>query len=653
MDQFRYDSRNRQRNRNGGLFSSIIVYGILAMTIVFGGLFYVFINGRFDETNSSNNFNKTRILNITLRQEESNLTDTNAGLEVIEISSKNYSESHAKRIKRLDSEDDSRNTSPETQKLTFFPTRSLKPPRIVQKPKVIHYPSLPSNHKISSRRMDPRVYQYGTMQPKPHEFLRPPTPGSFYGGQVHNIQDIINQNHQHQQHNYYPAVGSQQVLTQVTAKEMMGSKPIQLAGSYRHPRTNQNLAQIFQQSKPQTLKAEASDPFQNYKPISPYEVNQMLNQHANDEHVKYMSTTSETPYFRRKFKKKIASINNYNVQANDAANIYGNGLQTVKKRVQDRNEIQHQGKPFSVMLDVYPMPGEDNEYGQPYIHVPNLRRLKPLMNRYYQDPQMFNSMNFPQVMARYPAYFRYQNNAKQQQLQLQQNQHQQQTSTSYGAIQSNGLMKPSQLVVHLNLYPKNNSPTFKRSSSEDFNGGHETKNNFQRQSKLHLSNIKNQSIDVSSTPFNINFNVHTGNGHPENTAHQKQLEFNRTSTEATLANNYFYDDDEDEDINTDQSLNAQPSIVYKDIYRDKPIHLMLKNTTAATKRPKINKNSNNKSEDHNFSSNNYNSNNNNNNNVNKGKKTKTIKFHYQTLNRPTTKYANVIRPKSTYGPFYK
>ncbi|CAG9803403.1 unnamed protein product [Chironomus riparius] len=644
MDQFRYDSKNKQRSRNGGLFSSIIVYGILAMTIVFGGLFYVFVYGRANETNSNSTFNKTRTSNITLKYVESNDTDTNKGLEVIEISGKNYSESHVKRIKRLDSEDVSANMSPETQRLTFFPTRSLKPPRIVQKPKVIQYPPLPPNHKISSRRLDPRVYQFGTMQPIPHEFLRPPTPGTFYGSQVHNIQDIINQNPQYQQHNYYPLVGAQQVLT--TAKEMMGTKPIQLAGSYRHPRTNQNLAQIFQQSKPQTLKAEASDPFQNYKPISPYEVNQMLNQHANDEHVKYMSTTSETPYFRRKFKKKIASSNNYNVHANDAANIYGNGLQTVKKRVQDRNEIQHQGKPFSVMLDVYPMPGEDNEYGQPYIHVPNLKRLKPLMNRYYQDPQMFNSMNFPQVMARYPAYFRYQNNAKQQQLQKQQ----QQSSTSFGTIQSNGMSKPSQLVVHLNLYPKNNSPTFKRSSSEDFNGGQETQNKFQRQSKLHLSTIKNQTIDVSSTPFNINFNVNTGNGHPENIAHQKQLEFNRTSTEATLAsNNYFYDDEEEEDINADQSVNAHPSIVYKDIYRDKPIHLMLKSTTASTKKPKSNKNSNNNNnDDHNFNNNNNNSNN----NVIKGKKTKSIKFHYQTLNRPTTKYANVIRPKSSFGPFY-
>ncbi|XP_070507848.1 putative uncharacterized protein DDB_G0290989 [Chironomus tepperi] len=636
---YRYDSRNKQRNRSSRCFSSIIVYGILAMTIIFGGLFYVFVNGRVDETTSSSNtFNKTRILNSTIQHVESNRTNTNLGLEVIEVSGKNYTESHAKRIKRLDSEDASSNMSPETQKLTFYQTRSLKPPRIVQKPKVIHYPSLPPNHKISARRMDPRVYQYGTMQPKPHEFLRPPTPGSLYGNQVHNIQDIHNQNHQYQQHNYYPLVGAQQVLT--TAKDMMGSKPVQLTGSYRHPRTDKNLAQLFQQSKPQTLKAEASDPFQNYRPISPFEVNQMLNQHTHDEHVKYMSTTSETPYFRRKFKKKIASINNYNVHANEAANIYGNGngMQTIKKRVQDRNEIQHQGKPFSVMLDVYPVPGEDNEYGQPYIHVPNLRRLKPIMNRYYQDPQMFNSMNFPQVMARYPAYFRYQNNQKQ-------HTQPQQSSASFGAIQANGMTKPSQLVVHLNLYPKNNPPTYKRSSAEEFAAGHETKNNFHRQSKFHLNNIKNQSIDVSSTPFNINFNVNTGNGHPENIAHQKLIEFNRTSTEATLPNNnYFYDDDdEDEDINTEQSVNAHPSIVYKDIYRDKPIHLMLKNTTAATKRLKSNKNNNN--DDHNY--------NNNNSSANKPKKTKTIKFHYQTLNRPTTKYANVIRPKSTHGPFFK
>lgn len=623
--KIRYRSNGKQRTKNG-IFSSVIVFSILAMTIIFGGLLYVFMSGGFSDTTSNNKPSR----NSTRKQIETikNVTDKNVGLEVIEITGKNFSnESHAKRIKRLDSEDDSSSgneSSPDSQKLIFYPSRTLKPPRIVQRPKVVHYPALPPNHKISSRRIDPRVYQFSTLQSRPHEFLRPPTSRSFYGNQLSNIQDVITN-----QHNHHPAA---HLLS--SASEMVGAIPIQLAGSYRHPRTDGNLAQYFQQSTPQTLKAEVSDPFRNYKPASPAEINQMLNQHMNDENLKYMGLmTSDAPYFRRKFRKKASSVaQTYDNHVNEAS-VLGNAVQTNKKRVDVHRELQSQGKPFSVMLDVYPMPGEENEYAQPYYRVRSMKRIKPLLNRYYQDPQMFDGINFPQVMSRYhPAYFHYQNNGKQQP-----QQYSQQASSHYGTIQNNGMMKPSQLVVHLNLYPKNN-PTFKRSSSEDLNGYNRQPNHqveYTRPPKVNLVNKKkNQTVDVSSTPFNINVNVHTGNGHPENIAHQKLLEFNRTSTEATVPQNYFYDDEDEDDGNEDFTIH--PSFVYKDInrdrdvYRDRPIQLMLKSTTpSSTKKPKTNK-------------------------YEKFEKAKNLKFHYQTIDRPKqNKWSSSGTKQKSFAPFFK
>lgn len=522
--------------------------------LIIGALIFILTNSHFFETPKFLSANKTN-----------NATDTKGGLQVIEISSRNVSEKS--RSKRLDSEDDDISTSlsapqmPDSQKLIFYPNRALKPPRTAQKMKAIHYNSLPPNHKISSRILDeyPRNHNHVTLMPRPHSYLQPPTGRTFYNHMQNHSPQRISFNHApHLQPNTF-----------------------KVHGTYRQGRRI-----------PQNHQPEPSNVASNF--ISPYEINQMVNPVIDGKIVTTLQPQSEKNYFRRKFRQPIASIPNYDIHAQDAANIYGNILQSTPNatlhQVTERN-----GNPFSVMLDVMPMQGEESDYTS-ILHLQHPSKFRPMMNKFYQDPQYFNTMNFPQLMPRYPApYFRYQP---------------QPSNNMYGTIHTgNGMMKPSQIVVHLNLFPKNNLQSHKRSSSENDKHVQDT-----RLSKL---NSKKNQTDATH-PFNINFNI---NGHPENQAYR----INQSSTETAMTQNYFYDDEDDFNAD-DHSMSVAPSLVYKNIYRDKPFHYEylrnstmqeIKPTVATTRNPTI-------------------------------IKTANMKHHYKIIERPRAE-KNV---RNQFGPFY-
>lgn len=529
------------------------------MSLIFCALVYVFIDSRFIEPVRVANVPKFKPKEVTKE----------SGIEVIEIAGRNESETAPKRIRRLDSDEADR--SPDSQKLVFFPERSMKPKRVIDDPISIYLPAAPPNRKISSRVSNPRPFNHMTSGPHPNGFQREPqsTARSFHNqnSQVHNIQDIIQQNQlpvQHRKPQRFPLAPAR-----YNAVESTSIYPIQLAGTYRHPRQNGEMSKLFNPNDYQRLVPSTHintpeilpDLFHNYKPGSPYEINQMA---MNG--MKMATKPTQSQYFRRKFKQQqIASIPNYKIHSKDATGIYQNVLSSGRHFQVDRNEEQKQ-KPFSMMLDIYPAMSNGNEMElnqlqtvQQMQQPPKKARLKPFQG-YYQDPSYFNSMAFPQLMPRYPAYFRYQ-----------------QPQTLASNMQSVGT-KPSQLVVHLNLYPKNKQ-TFKRSSNEDeieikkFNRGEK------------FEQLKNSTIGTSPAPVNINFNVNT-NGHPENILHQTNLPRDpyhnySVSAEPALKPNYYYDESDD-----DHSLMVSPSLVYHNIHRDRPTHLMLRNTTTTTDIPK-------------------------------------------------------------------
>lgn len=569
---YRYDNgaaaTNTKRNRN--FHSKVIIGSIFLMSVILCALVYVFVASRFVETSK---------ISKTVKVLEFPETTTNKGIEIVEISGQNESQNPPRRIKRLDSEDS--DSSPDSQKLIFFPGREMKPPKRAEKPRVV-----PANHRMSSRTAEPRPFNHMTGGPRPNGFQVQPmsTARSFHNQQFHNIHEIINQNQQPYQGN---PKQQRRIPKQNQYFETSSNRPIQLAGTYRHPRKNGDLKQMFQGNQRHQSNLEIhSDPFHNFKPNSPYEINQMI---INGLHTT-PSAPTKNPYFRRKYKQQIASIPNYNLKSKDVSGIYQNILSSGKKIQVDRNEVAKQ-KPYQLMLDVYPMGGEEGEMNQmnplnqmnhlnqmnplnqinhqmqhlQQMHampqLPRMPRLKPFQG-YYQDPNFFNAMNYPQLMPRYPAIYRY---------------HQPHAEASN--IHPVGInMKPSQLVVHLNLYPKNRSSN-KRSSTE-----------IEKEIKKvepPKVDLRNNSLETTSMPLNINFNVNTGNGHPENIHHHVNLPrdpyHNYTiANEPNYKSNYYYDENED-----NQSLVAAPSLVYQNIQRDRPIHMMLRNTTTENPKNKL------------------------------------------------------------------
>ena len=632
------------------------------------------------------------------------------GIKVIEISGKNVSEP-PKRIKRLDT--DESDMSPDSQKLLFFPSRTLKPPRTRDKPKILHLPSIPPNHRASSRMSHPRPFKHMMAgSSKPHGFKIQTTARSF--NQINNINDIINHNQfpgrQNQQlgmqnpflgsqnqfsgmQNQFPGVHNQHsgVLNQfpVAQNQFPGAQnqfsanqhllngmkhqtasnqrpnftpnyqnpqlsnihhipgqptqfsmnqnnfpmqnnpvrkkqkhiqqfnnietssmhPIQLAGTYRHPRKEKDFTKIFntevQHSHYANQQAMQPDPFHNFKPNSASEINQMVTEEMRQQ-------TQNSPYFRRKFKHQIASIPNYKINSKDVTGIYQNVLSSGKK-FQDRNEMS-KSKPIQLMLDVYPANNQEaevqqqmpsimqqmsgvlqnpvmqqaqNTMMQQYSRIP---KLKPFQG-YYQDPSYFNSMTFPQLMPRYPSYYRYPKLHAQ--------------SSNMNPM---SVTKPSQLVVHLNLFPKDKT-TFKRSSREE-------EVDRKKHESLSAMPLSNSSAATTGLPFNINFNVNTGNGHPENINHHVNLPKDPYQNkdllfQPTLHPSYYYDENEE----NDQSIMVAPSLVYQNIQRDRPIQLMLKNATSSEST---------------------------------GRMQKTHKFQYQTIERPKKLQKIKNEPRNFY-----
>lgn len=518
------------------------------MSIIFCALLYIFASSKYVDP-----------IKPPIIIEPIESTTQSNGIEIVEISAKNSNSSPPRRIKRLYSEDFDR-SSPDSQKLIFSPARDSKP-RMLEKPSVINLNSIPANHKMTSRMSKPRPF---------HPLAKYQTSETT----VNNINDIIQQNLNPRQLKRRPKLHK---LNSAAEPSTMG--PIKLSGTYRQNRKNGELTKIFQHDTRQNEFERDTqmlpDPFYNLKPNSPLEINQLAINGLKDIPTK----TPQNPYFRRKFKHQVASIPHYNIKSKDVAGIYQNVLNSEKRFEVDRIESL-KNKPFSLMLDVYPYNNEEsesNQFSQIHQKQPRLPRIKPFKG-YHQDLSYYN-----QFISRYPAFIRYP-----------------QTQPETSNIHSVGLNKPSQLVVHLNLYPKNKAPN-KRSSTEE-----EPEHKKVLPDVLKIETFKNLTHD---SPVSINFNLNT-NSHPENLHHHinlpldpytrnlnQHISFPRESpienlhqqinmppyqnftiiTEPTFKPNYYYDENDD-----NQSLIAAPSMAYSKIHRDRPMQLLFKNLTTTT-----------------------------------------------------------------------
>lgn len=557
------------------------------MFSIFCGLFTIFVISQVAENVTAHNSTITTFktdLKQSPKTVEKRLPGT-SGIEVIEVTGKN-DESDAFTRRTIGHKENeilpSSPFSPEPQKLVYYPSNALKLPRTRQRVRKSQQIAVPSNHRISSRMWTPRPFNHLISGQSPMGFQTTQKP---FTQPLSNILDAMNQN----------------MLTEYPTKKSHEGNAVRLAGTYRHPkgRDFRNHQQQQQQNYENHLQAEAQvDPFYNYKASSPYEINQMMGSASN-----VMPSLSHhgNSLFKRKHRQHdIASIPNYSIGTKDVSRIYSNLLRQSKKSKVDRNNEQSKSKPFQLTLDVFPedlrmggnmpiltMPPQQQQMSN---RMPKMKQLPPQqqqqqqqMQELYQQQNFYGNHPYPQVMPRYPIYYGFNQNSQRPTM------HQQQSSNiNMLRMMKPGLVQPSQLVVHLNLYPKNKSSN-QRTSSED----EDIRKVIPMTTSTTTEAPQNKTLEnVGGIPLNINFNVNTGNGHPTDNLHHQfslprdpyvvtsnQQNHNNNSlsytTESTLGS-YYYDDDDD-----DQSMAVSPSnLIYHNIVRDRPLQMMLKNATT-------------------------------------------------------------------------
>jgi hypothetical protein len=577
------------------------------MFSIFCGLFTIFIISQVSENVSANSTITT--FKTDLRQSPKIIENhqqqlPGAGIEVIEVHGRNDDEtdlSSLKRFKRLESKENDifpTSPAPEQQKLIYYPSNALKLPRTQRKirPKKLQYTNIPSNHRISSRMWQPRPFNHLINGQNPTAF----STQKPFTQPLSNILDAMNQN---------------MLSADYPKKNNLEGNAVRLSGTYRHPKTrdfrklNHHKQHHYEQQS-QLIDTQVVDPFYNYKPSSPYEINHMIGSASN---IMPTLTTSQNgnSMFKRKHRQEMNSIPNY---SKDVSRIYSNLFKQSKKTLKaernnnNNNNEQSKTKPFQLTLDVFP---EDLRMGgnMPLLTLPQMAvnsrmpKMKQSQQQQQQQQQQlqelyqqsfYSNHPYPQVMPRYPIFYGYNQNS-------QRPMQSQSSNMNMLRMLKPNLVQPSQLVVHLNLYPKNKSSNQRTSTEEEIDIRKVlpmTTTSTTTEVPYHNKTLES---NVGGIPLNINFNVNTGSsGHAtDNMHHQFSLprdpyvvnsnQLNNINnnnnpnisvsytTESTLGS-YYYDDEDD-----DQSMAVSPSnMIYHNIVRDRPLHMMLRNATTSS-----------------------------------------------------------------------
>lgn len=317
------------------------------------------------------------------------------------------------------------------------------------------------NHRYDARRqleeIVPRPFDYFVRGTPPTAFQRnqknssnfPQIPKE-YEGTVNSIQDILKQVSDGRNNN----------------QDTNGMHKIKIAGTYKHrkvdditgmfesaPRKNRekNSERLVTQSNPSIAASHViRDPFYKYKPNSLSDVNLMATNQFRfaPYHIlsnKYVPTSSPQTH------------------SMDPGNLYHQIIMANENRLKylednsKKDNAQSKQKPFTLMLDVYPMP--DDEHVSSTASLPikyqnhyNAHAMRhPAINSINNLQPYFQNANYPQLKAnRYPNLPHYHNSDY---------------FRKFGARPSNSGFyasthdrengnNPSQITVHLNLFPK-------------------------------------------------------------------------------------------------------------------------------------------------------------------------------------------------------
>lgn len=320
---------------------------------------------------------------------------------------------------------------------------------------------LPNRRQFTEQLDDPRPFDY-VLKGKPpaafqstsnHTSISFPDIPKDYTGTVDNIQDII-----------------EQVNAGASWPHDRSGRKLRFGGTYRH-RKNDDITRVFQAPTYRATFAKPKgkvvrDPFYQYKPQTMSDINLMAtNQFRFAPYQVHITNTGKQHQNMVDLYQQLIRVNNNRDQ------------ETNRKNARAHTATKKQ-KPFSLMLDVYPMPAdEENDhtsttkrpattFRKPYVMHPGLF-MNPTKNvigainnlPLHMEQQYFQNMNFPQLKPhRYPpdAQNQYANMYFKKHYTNRDNLGPFYPFAQRGATKKPPTEnKPSQITVHLNLFPKN------------------------------------------------------------------------------------------------------------------------------------------------------------------------------------------------------
>lgn len=335
-------------------------------------------------------------------------------------------------------------------------------PNVHGGPGILHNHNVYPNHRYDLRRRleeinEPRPFEYILRGTPPAGFERThqnssnfPQIPKEYVGTVNSIQDILKQ------------MGGGDVSN---PQESNGLQKIKISGTYKHRKVDditgmfepvvrknrgQNIDEPVIQSHSVPVDNVFRDPFYKYKPSSLSDVNLMAtNQFRfapapyNILSNKYVPMTSPS--------MDPANLYNQIIMANK------NRLKYLEENSKNDNVQSNKQKPFTLMLDVYPMPDDEHISSTVPLPIKYKNHFNPHMMRHPGISSINNlqtyypNANYPQMSGnRYPNLPHYHNPNYFRKFGTKQ--------FNSGAFPTNdresGGNNPSQITVHLNLFPK-------------------------------------------------------------------------------------------------------------------------------------------------------------------------------------------------------
>lgn len=278
---------------------------------------------------------------------------------------------------------------------------------------------------------------------------------------VNNIQDILDQNNDENNQMFNNGIG-------IVSSSMPFSRTVKIQGIYmREKKKNDHFEAMETNTNGQITELHnVKDPFLKFKPSSPGDVNLLAtpNQHYQfstySQHRPKPLTSVQTGAYNKYFDEYAFDSNQQNP----------NYLQQPTKQ---ETIAMNKQKPFSLMLDVYPMTDDDtilsttrmtpfHPYTRPFYPV-NLNAMTHY-SQYGKENPYYNQLKFPQLQQyRSPLYTNThsQNDAFFRNYMLNRMNpnfyHSISRQQSHSPITLTSEDTPSHITVHLNLYPNQNT----------------------------------------------------------------------------------------------------------------------------------------------------------------------------------------------------